>query len=50
MDSQQRTYAGLSFDFDHNPLYRNFIVDTIAAYARRVQDEQLEKRRKDQTA
>ncbi|MHC4975109.1 MAG: PilZ domain-containing protein [Planctomycetota bacterium] len=50
MDSQQRVYAGLSFDFDHNPQYRNFIVDTIAAYAHRVQEDQLKTRQKDQRA
>ncbi|MFG0257609.1 MAG: hypothetical protein ACF8GE_06880 [Phycisphaerales bacterium JB043] len=49
-DSQQRIYAGLSFDFDHNPEYRNFIVDTISSYANRVQDEQLDRRAKHHSA
>jgi hypothetical protein len=49
-DSQQRVYAGLSFDFDHNPNYRNFIVDMISRYADRAQQEQLEGRKQSHSA
>jgi hypothetical protein len=32
IDSQQNTYAGLAFDFSHNPEHKAFVVGQIARY------------------
>ena len=32
MDSQQNIYAGMSFDFSHNPEHKGFVVGQIARY------------------
>ena len=40
-DSAQRLYAGMSFEFGHNPEHENFVVDEICRYVAGVQREQL---------
>lgn len=37
VDSQQRTYAGMAFEFGHNQEHRRFILDQIDGYLRSVQ-------------
>ncbi len=32
VDSQQRTYAGMAFEFGHNPTHRRFVLDQIEGY------------------
>ncbi len=44
IDSEQRTYAGMSFEFSHNPLHRKFVADRICRYVNLVQREQLKRR------
>ncbi len=41
IDSTQRTYAGLSFDFSHNPAHQKFVVDQICRYISLQQRAQL---------
>jgi c-di-GMP-binding flagellar brake protein YcgR len=41
IDSTQRTYAGLSFDFSHNPAHQRFVVDQICRYISLQQKAQL---------
>jgi hypothetical protein len=41
IDSAQRLYAGLSFDFTHNAAYQKFIVDQLCKYVALVQRRQL---------
>ncbi len=48
MDSRQRTYAGLAFDFTFNPGHQRFVVDQISRYIsvqQRMQMEQPSSRR-----
>ncbi len=40
-DSAQRLYAGMSFEFGHNPEHQAFIIDEICRYVADVQREQL---------
>ena len=40
LDSSQALYAGLAFDFTHNPEHRQFVVDLLEEYARQLQTEQ----------
>lgn len=44
IDSEQRVYAGMAFEFDHNPSYRKFLVDLLCRYVNSVQREQLKRR------
>ena len=44
IDSEQRVYAGFAFEFDHNPSYRKFVVDTLCRYSMLIQKEQFESR------
>lgn len=37
IDSAQNLYAGLAFDFSHNPAHRKFVVDLFTAYVNRLQ-------------
>jgi hypothetical protein len=37
IDSAQNLYAGLAFDFSHNPSHRKFVVDLFVNYAQRLQ-------------
>jgi len=39
-DSSQHTYAGLAFDFAHNPPHRSFIVDLFGQYVDALQRQQ----------
>ncbi len=41
IDSAQRTYAGLAFDFAANPTHQHFVVDQLCRYVICVQREQL---------
>lgn len=41
IDSQQRTYAGLAFDFSQNPGHQRFVVDQICRYIALQQKAQL---------
>lgn len=40
IDSSQSVYAGLAFDFAHNPAHRKFIVDLFAQYVQALQRQQ----------
>lgn len=40
IDSTQSVYAGLAFDFAHNPSHRKFIVDLFAQYVQALQRQQ----------
>jgi c-di-GMP-binding flagellar brake protein YcgR len=40
-DSEQRVYAGLAFDFDHNPAHKEFVVDRLCRCVNLMQREQL---------
>lgn len=42
IDSAQNHYAGLSFDFTHNPKYRDFVLERFRAYVNTVMSEQRE--------
>jgi len=44
IDSEQRVYTGMAFEFDHNPSYRKFFVDLLCRYVTHVQREQLKRR------
>jgi len=44
MDSEQRTYAGMSFEFSHSPDHMRFVVDRICRYVMKIQREQLRRR------
>ncbi len=44
IDSEQRTYAGMAFDFSHNPGHMRFVVDRICRYVTVLQREQLQRR------
>jgi len=44
LDSQQRRYAGMAFEFDHNPSYRGFLVDLLCRYVTELQRAQLRRR------
>ncbi len=39
-DVTQSIYAGLAFDFTHNPEHRRFVVDVLESYVDRVQERQ----------
>ena len=41
IDSSQRLYAGMSFDFGHNPAHRGFVVEQICRYVAAVQRESV---------
>lgn len=41
MDSTQRTYAGMAFDFSFNPGHQSFVVDQICRYIAEQQRRQL---------
>lgn len=41
IDSAQRIYAGMAFEFGHSPEHQKFIVDQICRYATLLQREQL---------
>ncbi len=41
IDSSQRLYAGLQFDFSCNPPHEKFVVDQVCRYVAQVQREQL---------
>ena len=41
IDSSQRLYAGLQFDFSFNPPHQKFVVDQVCRYVAQVQREQL---------
>lgn len=41
IDSSQRLYAGMSFDFSHNSSYQKFLVDQLCKYVALVQRRQL---------
>lgn len=43
IDSSQRLYAGLQFDFSFNPAHQKFVVDQVCRYVAQVQREQLAK-------
>ncbi|MDX2115348.1 MAG: hypothetical protein SFZ24_06970 [Planctomycetota bacterium] len=47
LDSSQRLYAGMSFEFAQSPGHEKFIVDQLMRYVATVQREQL-KRQKDE--
>lgn len=41
IDSSQRLYAGLQFDFSFNPPHQKFVVDQVCRYVAQLQREQL---------
>lgn len=41
IDSMQRLYTGLSFEFSHNAAYQKFVVDQLCKYVAQVQRRQL---------
>jgi hypothetical protein len=41
IDSSQRLYAGLSFEFNHNPSYQKFVVDQLCKYVAKMQRAQI---------
>lgn len=41
IDSSQRLYAGLSFEFSHNPGYQKFLVDQLCKYVAKLQRQQM---------
>lgn len=43
-DSEQRIYAGVAFEFGHNPLHKRFVVERLCRYVNAVQREQLARR------
>ncbi len=43
MDSEQRTYAGMAFDFSFNPGHQPFVVDQICRYIAEQQRRQLKR-------
>ncbi len=44
MDSEQRRYLGMSFEFSHNPSYKQFVINTLCKCVTQVQREQLRRR------
>lgn len=40
VDSSQAVYAGLAFDFSHNPAHRKFVVDQFCGYVEALQRTQ----------
>jgi hypothetical protein len=40
IDSAHNLYAGLAFDFSHNPSHRKFVVDLFTGYVQRLQQGQ----------
>lgn len=40
LDSGQNLYAGMAFDFSHNPSHRQFVVDIMSRYVESVQKHQ----------
>lgn len=45
IDSGQNVYAGLAFDFAHNPSHRKFVVDLFSQYINALQREQRQANR-----
>lgn len=43
IDSAQRIYAGIAFEFGHNPGHEKFIVDQLLRYVAQIQREQLKR-------
>jgi len=43
IDSAQRIYAGMAFEFGHSPEHQQFVVDQICRYASLLQREQLKR-------
>lgn len=43
-DSEQRVYAGMAFDFDHNPAHKEFVVERLCRCVNLMQREQLARR------
>jgi len=46
IDSTQKTYAGMAFEFGHNKDHQHFIVDQLRRYIEVQQEKQLEQLRK----
>lgn len=44
MDSEQRRYLGMSFEFGHNPGYKQFVVNTLCRCVSQIQRDQLRRR------
>lgn len=44
IDSAQRVYAGIAFEFGHDPQHQKFIVDQLCRYVSMVQKEQFDQR------
>lgn len=44
MDSEQRRYLGMSFEFGHNPGYKRFVVNTLCRCVSEIQRDQLRRR------
>lgn len=43
IDSAQRVYAGMAFEFGHGPNHEKFVVDQLLRYVAQVQREQLKR-------
>jgi hypothetical protein len=43
IDSAQRVYAGMAFDFAHGPAHEKFVVDQLLRYVALVQRDQLKR-------
>lgn len=43
IDSAQRVYAGMAFEFGHSPGHEKFVVDQLLRYVAQVQREQLKR-------
>lgn len=43
LDSEQRLYAGVCFEFHHNPSHERFVVDQLCRYVALVQRQQIER-------
>lgn len=41
INSSQRLYAGLAFEFSHNPSYQKFLVDQLCKYVAKLQRQQM---------
>ena len=44
LDSEQRRFLGMSFEFGHNPEYKRFIVNTLCHSVNEIQRQQLRRR------
>lgn len=44
IDSSQRLYAGVAFEFGHNPGHEKFVVDQLCRYVATLQREQLRRK------